>query len=695
MLSVDDLGEDFSLEVQVDQLVGAERLLTFVETALHEMQRALEHAPDQAVTTLPLLPEAERHQLLVEWTNTEVDYPAHKCIHELFETQVISNPESVAVICGDSQLSYKELNQKSNQLAHYLIQERGVAPDTLVGICLDRSLEIIVGILAVLKAGGAYVPLDPEYPKERLEYIMGDAQLTTVLTQRHLHGATPVGDAQAVYLDDEKLQRKLQLLSPLAPEDTDLNPKNLAYVIYTSGSTGRPKGVLIEHRNTVALIDWAVRTFSKEQLSCVLASTSICFDLSVFEMFCPLASGGSLVIVQNIASLQYEKNTPKISLINTVPSAVEALLEADCIPDSVKTINLAGEPLKQTIVDQLYDENIDAVYDLYGPSEDTTYSTFVLRTPQGSASIGKPIDNCQVYLLNKNLQPVGQGIVGEIYIGGSGLARGYLNRNELTAEKFIANPFYKYGETRISERLYRTGDLARWLPNGNLEFIGRLDHQVKIRGFRVELGEIEQRLNEHVDVKSSVVVAKDAVGSNDKRLIAYVVPQERDEVRDDEDVSEVYCAARQAKIDSLREYVAESLPAYMVPSAFVLLAEVPLTPNGKIDRKALPEPEDSIRRNEYIAPRTETERVLCDMWQEVLKVDQVSVSDNFFDLGGHSLSAMKLVARVQTAFAVNIPLMTLFNGQSVSSLAEIIDRSAVVQKNKSMASQEILEEMEW
>ncbi len=690
ILSVDDFGEGFALEAQVDESISAERVLAYMQTAVGELVKAAEFAPQQAVQSLSILPEAEQHHLLVELNNTGMDYLKEKCIHELFEAQVEQGPKATAAIFENRQLTYEELNKKANQLAHYLINEKQVTPDTLVGVCMERSLEMLIGILAVLKAGGAYVPLDPEYPRARLQYMLDDAGLKVVLTQKHLGKATPVTDEQAVYLDDVLDRLHGQPEKNPGARTVGLTPGHLAYVIYTSGSTGNPKGVMIEHRNTVAFLCWAVNTFSKEQLNCVLASTSVCFDLSIFEMFAPLAAGGSVLIVENIATLQSWRYPREISLINTVPSAIEALLMGDSIPASVKTVNLAGEPLKQKTVDRLYHAGVNTVFDLYGPSEDTTYSTFVLRTENGSASIGRPIGNTQVYLLDKALQPVGQGIAGEIVIGGAGLARGYLNRADLTDEKFIPNPFRDKTRASGSERLYKTGDLARWLPDGNLEFLGRVDHQVKIRGFRIELGEIEHRLHSHSSVKDAVVVAREAVNSNGKYLVAYVVPKPAAgsiDLQGDEETHEL--------VESLRLYLNEALPNHMVPGAFVLLEQLPLTPNGKVDRNALPEPDTAMQKGEYVAPSTETEKVLCELWQEVLGVDRVGVTDDFFDLGGHSLLVMKLVARLQSDFSVNIPIKTLFNGQNVSALAEIIEKNNVIRKNKHMAVQDLLEETEW
>ncbi|MEJ7747358.1 MAG: amino acid adenylation domain-containing protein, partial [Luteimonas sp.] len=628
--------------------------------------RALVSTPGARVGTADMLGAAERHQLLVEWNDTAADYPRDTCIHELFEARVAATPDAVAVVFEGAQLSYGELNAKANRLAHYLVTHRRVKPDTLVGICVERSLEMMIGILGILKAGAAYVPLDPAYPEARLAYMLADAAVGTVLTQARLRARMPFAAGQAVCLDGEEFASALSEQAQTNPDrsETGVGPAHLAYVIYTSGSTGQPKGVMIEHRNTVAFLAWARTVYDRAQLDCVLASTSVCFDLSIFEMFAPLSVGGTTLIVNNILDLQPGAYSRDITLINTVPSAGEALLSGMHIPPSVKTINLAGEPLKQKVVDSLYERGIEAVYDLYGPSEDTTYSTYVLRQPNGKASIGKPIHNSQVYVLNRDGQPVPHGIAGELHIGGAGLARGYLNRPELTREKFIVNPFHA-ADPASGARLYKTGDLVRWLADGNLEYLGRIDHQVKIRGFRIELGEIENALTSHARVNDAVVLARDAA-AGDKRLVAYVVTH--DAGIDAQDQNEAARAARQALIDALRRHLAASLPDYMMPAAFVLLASLPLSPNGKIDRKALPEP-DAAQQATYVAPRTQEQRLLCALAQEVLGVELVGITDNFFQLGGHSLTATRLVARINQAFKVVLPLRVVFQSQTLEALA--------------------------
>jgi amino acid adenylation domain-containing protein len=473
--------------------------------------------PEQKISELPLLTQFERQQLAA-WNNTQTDYPKDACIHQLFEQQVERSPDAIALVFEEQQLTYKELNQRANQLAH-LLRNLGVGPEVLVGICVERSLEMLVGLLGILKAGGAYVPLDPAYPPERLVFMLEDAEVAVVLTtQARLVESLPKHQGRIVCLDTDweiiERQSEANLIS-------EVKFDNLAYVIYTSGSTGKPKGVAIEHRNAVALLDWARQVFNPEDLAGVLASTSICFDLSVFELFVPLSLGGKVILAENALHLPTLSGALDVTLINTVPSAIAELLRMDGIPFSVGTVNLAGEPLRNKLVQQVYEHNtVQKVFNLYGPSEDTTYSTYTLVKKGGNEPppIGRPIANTQVYILDAQLQLVPIGIPAELYIGGAGLARGYLNRPELTAERFILNPF----SDEPSSRLYKTGDLARYLSDGNIEFLGRIDQQVKIRGFRIELGEIEAVLSQHPDVRESVVMKREDASGN-QRLVAYIV----------------------------------------------------------------------------------------------------------------------------------------------------------------------------
>jgi amino acid adenylation domain-containing protein len=603
----------------------------------------------------PPITEAERYQLLVEWNATQSAYPRDMCIHQLFEAQMQRTPDAVAVIFENERLTYRELNSKANQLAHYL-QKLGVGPEVLVGVCVERSLEMLVGLLGILKAGGAYVPLDPAYPQERLAFMIQDSQVKVLLTQERLRTRIPEQEAQVVCLDTAAAVLAQQHVANPALSSV---PEYLAYVIYTSGSTGRPKGVAIAHRSTVAFVNWALGVFAAEELAGVLASSSICFDLSVFEFFVPLSSGGTVILVENLLQLPSLVSPHPVTLLNTVPSVLAEVLRRGWLPTSVRTVNLAGEPLRRSLVQRLYQqETIQRVYNLYGPTEDTTYSTFVLVEPgEEEPTIGRPIANTQVYLLDPQLQPVPVGVMGELYIGGEGLARGYLNRPELTAERFLPHPF----SDEPGARLYRTGDLACYRPDGNIEYLGRLDHQVKIRGFRVELSEIEAVLNRHPAVREVVVVAHEHE-PGEKRLVAYVVFQR-----------EHAAATRE-----LREHVMNALPVYMVPSAFVELEALPLTPNGKVDRRGLPAPTSITRTAEepYVAATLLEHSELIQIWEELLDVRPIGIRDNFFYMGGNSLLAARLVERIEQAFGKELPLSTLFTGPTIEQLVQALQPGA-------------------
>ncbi|NEP12786.1 MAG: amino acid adenylation domain-containing protein [Symploca sp. SIO2C1] len=495
---------------------------------------AIVENPSQPISLLPIMTVKEQQQLLVAWNDTKTDYPTDKCIHQLFEAQVEKTPDAIALVFEEQHLTYSQLNSKANQLAHHL-QQLGVEPEVLVGICVDRSLEMVIGLLAILKAGGAYVPLDGSYPSSRLAQILEDAQLHFLLTDSDSQSQLPTTKTPIILLDqDWGITAALTQTNPLS----NIQANNLAYVLYTSGSTGRPKGVAIEHRSPVSLLSWATEVFSPEQLAGVLASTSICFDLSVFELFVPLSWGGKVILAENALHLPTLPAAEQVTLINTVPSAARELIRSNGIPAEVATVNLAGEPLDQQLVEQLYQQQtIKAVYNLYGPSEDTTYSTFALMEKGASKSpgIGRPVANTQVYILDSHLQPVPVGVPGELHIAGNGLARSYLNRQELTTEKFISHPFSE----QANARMYKTGDLARYRWDGNIEFLGRIDHQVKIRGYRIETGEIEAVLNSYPTVKETVVVATEDNPGN-KRLVAYIVAETETTITDDPELLETH-----------------------------------------------------------------------------------------------------------------------------------------------------------
>ena len=606
---------------------------------------------------MPILTESERHQLLVEWNDTAADYPKDKCIHKLFEEQADYAPDATAVEFEGQRLTYRELNARANQLGRHLMS-LGAGPEALVGICVERSIEMIVGLLGILKAGAAYVPLDPSYPSERLKFMIEDAQLSFMVTQekyRESWQGSAIGRQPACVCMDRDWPL-IQRQSPDNPE-ADCNSSNLSYVIYTSGSTGLPKGVAIEHRNTINLIEWAKKVYKADELAGVLASTSICFDLSVFEMFLPLTSGGKVILAENALCLHKLTVKHHITLINTIPSVMTQVLALGTLPKSVRVVNLAGEPLKTELVNRIYEESgVHKVYDLYGPTETVTYTTFTLRRANGLETIGRPIANTQVYILHDALQPVPVGVEGELYIGGEGVARGYLNRDELTAERFVRNPFS--GNARA--RLYRTGDRACFLTDGNVRFLGRTDNQVKIRGYRIELGEIEVALSQHPAVKESVIMARDRGSSAEKDLVGYVVPK----------------AASALSVTELRSFLRDKLPDYMLPTGYVTLEALPKVPNGKVDRKALPRLEVARTEldREYVAPQTEIEALVAQAWREVLNVEHLSIYDNFFDLGGHSLLGIQIVAKLRETFDREVPLATLFDAPTVAGVSFEVEK---------------------
>ena len=529
-------------------------------------------------------------------------------VSALFAAQAERRSEAIAVSCRGETLTYGELAVRANQLAWYL-RRHGVGPEVRVGVCVERSPAMVVALLGIVQAGGAYVPLDPGYPAARLRFMLTDAGVSVLVTETALTGTLGSYDGVVVCLD-----RDAEIISRerAGPVPESAGPDNLAYVIYTSGSTGMPKGVAVMHRSTVALLDWAREVFSPEELRGILASTSICFDISVFELFVPLCCGGRVILAENLLQLGTLPEANEIMLVNTVPSVLNGYLQVGRLPVSVRTVSLAGEPLPRALVQRLYEiPSIKSVFNLYGPSEDTVFSTFALssREDEHAPPIGRPVTNTDVYVLDKDLTPVPVGVVGELYIGGAGLARGYLGRPALTAERFIPHPY----STRPGARLYRTGDLVRYRPDGNLEFLGRGDHQVKVRGFRIELGEIEAALAKHPAVGACVVVAREDT-PGEKQLVAYVVTG----------------GAPEAEPRELREYLQERLPSYMVPTAFVQLAALPVTSNGKLDRRALPAPlrDRDLVGDEYVAPRTSVETVLAGIWAEVLGLERVGVHDN-------------------------------------------------------------------
>ena len=621
--------------------------------------------PDQRLSELPLLTEAERHQLLVEWNDTEVEYPRDKCVHELFEEQVERTPDAIAVVFEDQQLTYRQLNSRANQLAHYLMR-KGVGPEVLVGICVERSLEMVIGILGILKAGGAYVPLDPTYPKERLSFVISDIQAPLILTQGSLVRELPHNKAQVLCVDhDWKIIDKESTRNPSAI----LSAQNLAYVLYTSGSTGRPKGVAMNHRPLCNLISWQIRQSRLPAGARTQQFASLSFDVSFQEIFSTWCSGGTLMLISEEA-----RRDPGLLLKHLASEAVERLFlpfvalqqlaevadEPGRVPHNLREVITAGEQLRITPpITRMFERLRDCVlYNQYGPTESHVVTAFTLSGPPEQwrtlPPIGRPIANTEIYILDRYQQPVPAGVAGELHIGGS-LARGYLNRQDLTAEKFIANPCSK----EPGALLYRTGDLARYLPDGNIEFLGRMDHQTKIRGFRIEIGEVEAVLGLHPSVHETVVIAREDQTGN-KQLVAYVVLNKQS-----------------ATVSSdLRSFLKEKLPDYMIPSAFVILDALPLTPSGKVDRKALTIPDHSMTgmAKTYVAPRNTNEAQLTRIWEKVLAIQPIGVTDNFFELGGHSLLAVRLIAEIKKVTGKNLPVVALFQSPTVEQLVRALQK---------------------
>ncbi|WP_460141185.1 non-ribosomal peptide synthetase [Pseudomonas sp. S2_E01] len=607
----------------------------------------------QRISDLPLLESAEYQRIVRDWNPASDGFADNLCIHELIARQGAATPDALAVTFGTLNLSYAELDTQANRLAHKLI-ELGVGPEVRVGVAMQRSEQLLVALLAVLKAGGAYVPLDPDYPAERVAYMLEDSRARVLISEsavaRNLDVAS---DTQVLLMDDAQEWASRPHHAPLSRA----TPDNLAYVIYTSGSTGKPKGVAIAHRNVLALIDWSQSVYSRDDVQGVLASTSVCFDLSVWELFVTLANGGSLVIARNALELPQLPARDQVRLINTVPSAINALHAAGQIPPSVRIINLAGEPLKQSLVDALYEQDtVEHVYDLYGPSEDTTYSTWTRRTAGSIANIGRPLKHTASYLLDADLQPVPQGVSAELYLAGAGITRGYLGRAAMTAEKYVPNPFAGKGE-----RMYRTGDLSRYHADGVIEYRGRIDHQVKVRGFRIELGEIEARLLQQAAVRELAVLAQDS--GHGQQLVAYIVPSDTAIVAGD---AHAQVGLRETLKAALRQY----LPDYMVPAYLLFLDALPLTPNGKLDRKALPAVDGSQQQREHVAPGSALEKALAAIWQDVLAVDAIGLEDNFFELGGDSIVSMQVVSRARQAGILLSP-KDLFQHQTLRSLAQV------------------------
>jgi len=658
-----DSGFTTSFEYNTD-LFEAASIRRMIDS-FHSMLEAIARDAEQPISLLPLLSKKEKQRVLVEWNATQHDYPREKCVHQLVEAQAILEPDATAVLHDHNRLSYRELNQRANQLAHFL-RKRGVGPEVPVGVCLENSLELTVALLAVLKAGGACLALDPAYPKERLQLMLEDSGAPVLLSREGLLPDLASARTERIcifaageFLDDESREN---------PEP-NVTPASLAYMIYTSGSTGKPKGVMLTHGGLVNYITAAIRLYGLHPGDRLLQFSSISFDIAIEEIFPTWAAGATLVLRSGSFSLvgsdflRWAKQQ-KLTVLSVATAywheLVHELSESHAaLPETLRLVIVGGEKAQIQALETWRKVAGTRVrwINTYGPTETSVIATSYEPPASGPLPsplpIGRPIDNAHIHILDRNLQPVPVGIPGEIHIGGPGVARGYLNHADLTEAKFVHDPF----SSDPGARLYKTGDLARYLEDGQIEFVGRRDFQVKIRGFRVELGEIEAALAKHPTVRECIVLAREE--GNIKRLVAYVVPT----------------AGGNADPATLRKFLKKQLPEYMVPPDFVRLEEFPLTPNGKVDRKALPAPQPgAVSDSGQVAPTNFVEMQLVAMWEEVLARKPVGIRDNFFDLGGHSLLAVRLMRRIEQSFKRKLPLTTLFEAPTIEQFAALLQQ---------------------
>jgi amino acid adenylation domain-containing protein len=644
-------------QVQIESLIGHYNTLL----------RGIINNPEEKLSRLPILTDAERRRLLVEFNDTAADYEFGNCVHRLFEAQAERTPDAVAVIFEDQKLTYGELNRKADQMARRL-KAAGVGTESLVGVSLERSIEMVLAIFGILKAGGAYVPLDPSYPKDRLAFMAEDAGVKLIPTASHLLPQLEAIKATPLCLDkewDTAIPGDNDSQTPVDDRLSTVVAKNIAYVIYTSGSTGKPKGVMTPHEAVTNMILWMQATYEMTPADRLLQKTSLSFDASAWEFFWPLVTGATLVIARPYAEKDgdYMVKTLQeqgVTVLQLVPSLLKLLVEQEGFEkcSSLKYVFCGGEALPAAVAERFLERLPRArLTNVYGPTETTMHVTTWecgKDTEERIVPIGRPVGNTQAYILDANMQPVPIGVPGELCIGGVQVARGYLNRPELTAERFIADPF----SNQVGQKLYRTGDLASFRPDGSIKFLGRIDHQVKIRGYRIELGEIESVLRQHEAISDVIVMARED-SPGDKRLIAYVQPK----------------PDQKPKSSELQNHLLAKLPDYMVPSAFVLLDQMPLLSNGKVNLEALPAPEYSrqVLEEEYVAPRNEVEQALATIFAEVLSLEKIGVNDNFFLLGGHSLSATQVITRLRETMQIDVPLRQIFESPTVSGLAKVVE----------------------
>lgn len=658
--SLQQIGDEMNGTMQYNTGLFDSQTITRMLEHFVNLLKAIGAEPEKRLSELDFIGEAERRTIVEEWNDTRQGGHAARCIHEAIQEQAARTPRATAVIFGEQHLTYEELNARANQLAHYL-RRLGLGPDMLAGVFMERSLEMVVALVGILKAGGAYVPIDPAYPKERIGYMFTDSNVSILLTQPPLAEFLSEIDTRVVCLNSQ--------WDELAAEDTgdpeiNITPDNLAYMIYTSGSTGRPKGVLVAHRGLMNLSEAQVKTFGVQESDRVLQFSSLSFDAATFEIVMALRAGATLCmgtrdVLLPGATLMNLLREQRITNVTLPPSAL-AVLPAEALPD-LKTIIVAGEACPPSLVARWAEGR--RFFNAYGPTETTVWATVSeCVESERRPTIGRPIANTQIYILDSDLNTVPIGGRGELFVAGAGLSRGYRNRPDLTAAAFVPDSV----SGSQGARLYRTGDLARYSPAGEIEFIGRADHQVKIRGFRVEPGEIEALLAQLPEVQEVAVIVREDDPGN-KRLVAYVVPGSQD----------------RAIKGGLRSFLSERLPDYMIPSVFVALEKLPQTPNGKVDHKALPPPDQSRPdlNIQFLAPGTPVEEVLVGIWADVLKLDQVGIDDNFFELGGNSLLAVKVHERICKALSTDIPLLAMFQYPTVRTLARMFEPEQESQSN--------------
>ena len=624
----------------------SEHYRTLLESALSD--------PQKRISELPLLTESERRQILVEWNRTGSDYPRDKCVHQLFEAQAARTPEATAVKFRDQQLTYRELNDRANRLAHYL-RRCGIGREERVGVYVERSLDMMVALFAVQKAGAAYVPLDPDYPRERIGITLQDADVKMIISQQSLASSLPTGSAKVFCLDsDWKNLEKESCENPAPVSD----PSDLIYIIFTSGSTGRPKGVQVPHRAVVNLLTFMAKQLAMNSSDVFPALASFAFDMCIPELYLGLMVGGQVAIGERETALNGEElaqwlTRVRATVVHATPTMWRLLLDAGFTGKGLRRI-IGAEPFPQELCNRLLEAE-PSLFNFYGPTETTVWSTMQQFCSAGElVTVGRPIANTRIYLLDRNRQLVPVGVPGEIYIAGDGVTRGYLRQPDLTEAKFLRDPF----AADALAKMYKTGDLGRYLPDGRIEFLGRGDHQVKLRGFRIELGEIESVLQQQKGVSMAVATVREDF-ANDRRLVAYLIPE----------------AGVTLQKSVLRDALKRRVPDYMMPSAFVIQEKMPLSANGKIDRRALPAPEDGDHGEsaDAVLPQTATEQKLAAIWTEVLRRNHLGVNDNFFELGGHSLMATQVVSRIRTQFGCNLPLRSLFEHPTIHGLAQLLD----------------------